>query len=697
MDRSAVPYVVIACILVLLCCLCGVVLVSAGIIFRTNLNEVRDVFEEFKDSAPPTREVVLQPDESIKPTMEPAPPEPTLNLQPEVVHPKESPARGSDGTLQTLENTIVPINDRVELARRLEGKTDIPLALDPVTQTLAVGTRESFWVLDTDNDEIFQVNATLRYVTPHTYFWIEDSVQYSERDLRKLAETFEDQIYPTNRSYFGSEWTPGVDGDPHLYIIYATGMGGRVAGYFSSADEYHPLAHENSNMHETFVLSADNSALDREYTYGTLAHEFQHMIHWYQDRNESTWLNEGFSELAAFINGYDPGGFDGLYAGAPDIQLNDWPKDPSQSAPHYGASFLFVVYFLDRFGPNATQLLVQHPGNGMSSVDAVLESLSIQDYMTGESTGADDVFLDWTLASYLKDERVFDGRYTYHNYRKAPQAGDTESFDSCPVTLQTRDVSQYGVDYIRFDCRGDYTLQFRGATDVEVVPAYPHSGDFAFWSNKGDDSDMTLTRAFDFRDYSGPLTLSYWTWYDIEEDWDYVYLESSLDGESWQIMTTPSGTAEDPIGNSFGWGYTGLSGTEGTWLREEVDLSEFAGKQVQIRFEYITDANVHWEGFLIDDITIPEIGYHTDFEVDDGGWEAAGFVRIQNQLPQTFRLALIEDGKPTRVMYLELSEDNTLELPLSLGGDVDEVVLVVTGTTRFTRQRAIYQFELVAE
>jgi hypothetical protein len=240
-------------------------------------------------------------------------------------------------------------------------------------------------------------------------------------------------------------------------------------------------------------------------------------------------------------------------------------------------------------------------------------------------------------------------------------------------------------------------LHFRGAADVEVVPAYPHSGDFAFWSNKGDDSDMTLTRTFDFRDHSGPLTLSYWTWYDIEKDWDYVYLESSTDGESWQIMTTPSGTAEDPVGNSFGWGYTGQSGSEGTWVREEVDLSEFAGMQVHLRFEYITDSNVHGEGFLIDDITIPEIGYQTDFEVDSGGWEAAGFVRIQNQLPQTFRLALIEDGKHTRVVYLELGEENTLELPLSLGGDVDEVVLVVTGTTRFTRQKAIYQFELIAE
>jgi hypothetical protein len=43
-------------------------------------------------------------------------------------------------------------------------------------------------------------------------------------------------------------------------------------------------------------------------------------------------------------------------------------------------------------------------------------------------------------------------------------------------------------------------------------------------------------------------------------DYDYVYLMASLDGENWQILTTPSGTASDPTGNNQGWGYTGLSG-----------------------------------------------------------------------------------------------------------------------------------------
>ena len=38
-------------------------------------------------------------------------------------------------------------------------------------------------------------------------------------------------------------------------------------------------------------------------------------------------------------------------------------------------------------------------------------------------------------------------------------------------------------------------------------------------------------------------------------------------------------------------------------------------------------------GWAIDDISIPEIGYHTDGETGDDGWRAAGFVRIANVLP----------------------------------------------------------------
>ena len=110
------------------------------------------------------------------------------------------------------------------------------------------------------------------------------------------------------------------------------------------------MVHEYSNAHEMFVLDADHVDLGEEFAYSVLAHEFQHMIHWNIDRNEDTWMNEGASELAAFLNGYSIGGHDRIFAQKPDTQLNVWRDNASGSTENYGASFLFMTYFLDRFG-----------------------------------------------------------------------------------------------------------------------------------------------------------------------------------------------------------------------------------------------------------------------------------------------------------------------------------------------------------
>jgi bacillopeptidase F (M6 metalloprotease family) len=140
---------------------------------------------------------------------------------------------------------------------------------------------------------------------------------------------------------------------------------------------------------------------------------------------------------------------------------------------------------------------------------------------------------------------------------------------------------------------------------------------------------MSLTRSFDFSNVSGPLSLDYWTWYDLEEDYDYLYLSVSTDGENWQILTTPSGTPLDPTGNSYGWGYNGRSGGGDTaqWIEESIDLSQFAGQVVQV--PSITSQMPQERGrILLDDISSLK-STTSDFEADaavgNGGW-----VRIEN-------------------------------------------------------------------
>ncbi|MDH5606917.1 MAG: hypothetical protein OEY93_08520, partial [Anaerolineae bacterium] len=334
-------------------------------------------------------------------------------------------------TIETLQNTVVPFNDPVDLARRLKGLENVPDLLIDVNAPHKVGEKMEFNITNTSTNKNFKTKAVLEYVTDHSYFWVQEGVNFNANHLEALAEAFENDIYPTNREFFGSEWSPGVDGDNHIYILYVKGTGANNAGYFSSSDSLHPLAHENSNAHETFVFNADNVSFDDEFTYGVLAHEFQHMIHWNLDRNEESWINEGFSEVATLLNGYDPGGFEYAYINNTDLQLTDWPNNPNATTPHYGASFLFLTYFLDRFGEHATQALVAHPDNGIESVDKVLADIEAQDPLTGEAIGADDVVMDWAITNFLLDPKVSDGRYFYNNYPNAPKAPASQGYPDC--------------------------------------------------------------------------------------------------------------------------------------------------------------------------------------------------------------------------------------------------------------------------
>ena len=658
MESNNTTKIVGGIVAVLLCCT-GAVVLAAGYVMYQAYQRIPEI------PLPPTN--VFET------------PQPT----PEIELP--TPDSISTSTVEILANTIVPENDPYELACRLQSICNVSTTVP--SKSYKLGDQETFWVSNVDTVENFQATATLRYVGDYIYFWIENGVSYDESDLKRLADTFENQMYPTNREFFGSEPNPGIDGDPRIYILYVRGTGFSNAGYFSTPDMYNPLVKEYSNAHEMFFFNADNVLLSSEEAYATLAHEFQHMIHWNTDRNEDIWINEGFSVVSQFLLGY-PTQYDWRYVADPDYNLTDWSADGS-NIPHYGQSFLYLAYFLDRFGEEATKEIVQRPENGLASIDQTLAELNITDPQSGQLITADDVFMDWAATMWLQDSSVGDGRYRYNNYPEAPKISVSDFISTCPGSA-SGSVNQYGIDYFTINCAGVYTLRFNGSTVARLLPADANSGRYAFWSNKGDESNMTLTREFDFTNLTAPITLSYSMWYDLETDYDYVFVEASTDGQTWQILTTPSCTTEDPSGNSYGCGYNGQTGA---WTPEQVDLSQFAGQKVQIRFEYITDAAVNGEGFLLDDVRVDAAGYQSDFEADDGGWVAEGFARVENILPQTYRLSIIIKGDTTTVTQIPVNADQTAEFPLSLKPG-EEAILIVTGTTRYTRLPAAYQIEV---
>ncbi|HEU4746417.1 MAG TPA: hypothetical protein VFS61_14340, partial [Anaerolineales bacterium] len=325
----------------------------------------------------------------------------------------------SSETIEILTQAQVPENDPYELACRFQAICNVPTVVQ--AKSYQVGDREKFWVSNSDTAEHRQGDFTLLYATPHSYFWAEDGVDVNQRDVRALMDTFEEKIYPTDREFFGSEANPGVDGDPHIYVLYANDLGSNIGGYFSSSDSYNPLVKKYSNAHETYVLSS-NQPLEDEYAYGTLAHEFVHMIQDASDRNDVSWINEGFAEVGSFLNGYDVGGGPFVYAESPDLQLNAWADNSSPDfGSHYGQSFLYLAYFLDRFGEEASKALTNNPENDIASVDKTLAELNITDPGTGAVITADDVFVDWAVTMHLLDGSVGDGRYEYKNYPGAPQ------------------------------------------------------------------------------------------------------------------------------------------------------------------------------------------------------------------------------------------------------------------------------------
>jgi len=675
---------VVACV-----CLCVAALAATGYAFFQSTAAFATQLVDFETPVDfPTQVVFETPGPEDTPDEQATP---GLNL---TVVP--TPVENTGETLAALEGEIIPESNIRELAIRLRGIPDIPETVSDTPADYALGTTLTFNVSNTDTDQNFTVEATLLYKTDNVYFFAEDGVQVDQDGVQTLVDDFQNNAYPTNREFFGSEWNPGVDGDPRLFILYASGLGFSIAGYYSSADEYSVLAHDFSNEKEMFYINADTTGPGDASLPGTLAHEFQHMIHWYHDRNEETWMNEGSSVMAEFLNGFGADGFDAAFTSSPDLQLNSWSSNPSSdpdTIAHYGAGFLFMTYFLDRFGTESTKALVGDPNNGMRAVDAVLTAEGITDPLTGQPITSDDVFADWTIANFLADDSVADGRYFYHNYADAPQVNrPTDSFDTCPVEV-SEDVHQFAADYYELDCGGSVTLTFQGSQQVQVIPTEPNSGRYAFWGHRNDESDTSLTHAFDLTGLDS-ATLTYNAWWELEEDWDYVYvIISTDDGATWAMIETPSGTDTNPVGNNLGWGYTSYSGggdEAGEWFEESLDLTPYVGQPVLIRFEYVTDAAVNWAGFMLDDVRIDAIGYSTDFEADEGGWDGQGFVRMDNLLPQEFLIQIIHQDGDTTVERVQLDASNHLSLDLDLSGG--PVILVVSGVTPFTTELATYQF-----
>ncbi|MDI7275649.1 MAG: immune inhibitor A [Anaerolineae bacterium] len=609
------------------------------------------------------------------------------------VPPTSQPPRAHD-TGAAIAAAHVPQRDSRLLAQRLRPATGpIPLVVSAEPPPSQVGDVARFWVSNSDTLEMFQVTATLRYVSEHAEIWVQDGLAFDQVGLERAAQHFDERIYPTVHRYFGSEWTPGVDGNPRITILNARFSG--AAGYYSSQDEVSRQVNPYSNEREMIYVNADAAFPGTTRYAAIVAHEFQHMVHYHQDANEDSWVNEGCSELAAWLCGFGATGAVGSFGRRSDTQLNNWVLSPDEDPlPHYGASYLWLGYFLQRLGPDVLKSTIAEQANGIEGFERVLSQ-------TPDAPALDDLFADWVVANLLDDRSLVEGRYGHEAAEARISMAATHR--ELPVD-EAGSVSQYGTDYIAIARQdGPVRIEFAGDPKVAVVPNEPYQGRLMWWSNRGDMSNTSLTRAFDLSRVR-QATLRYAIWYELEDGWDYAYVEVSTDGgATWKLLTTPHTTEYNPNGNAFGPGYTGFSGhppgsetrLTAQWVREEIDLSSYAGQQILVRFEMATDDAVNLPGLCIDDISVPEIGFVDGAESELAGWEAEGFVRIDNELPQSFLVQVIEQGLEVRIQRLRLDGGQRGILTVDgFGRGTQQAILAVSGLTRHTTETAGYRYSI---
>ncbi|RKT54321.1 immune inhibitor A domain-containing protein [Saccharothrix australiensis] len=152
----------------------------------------------------------------------------------------------------------------------------------------------------------------------------------------------------------------------------------------------------------------------------------------------------------------------------------------------------------------------------------------------------------------------------------------------------------------------------------------PFAGSRMWWSDKGNDLDNSMTRSVDLTGKStAELTLK--ARFDIEEDFDYLYVEAANPDGSW---TQLDGTVDGrPFLRDSGAAPAIGGSTKGRWVDVRVPLNAYAGKDTKLRFAYRTDGGLALQGFFADAVTVTADGVPL---LEDGaetgtGWALKGF------------------------------------------------------------------------
>jgi hypothetical protein len=335
------------------------------------------------------------------------------------------------------------------------------------TTAYIVGSTKQWYAddLSLTNGPRYLVPSTCKAVGTNCYIFVEDASWTSGRVNQTAVDSvriYFDSKTPANPSKgifemdtaaFGNP--PDVDDDPKIIILMldikdgyssSSSGGGYIEGYFFSFNEINPTTpgYSTSNFAEIFYL--DTNPLDLTTTSGlysglsTLAHEFQHMIHFNYDRSEITFVNEGCSTLAEVNCGF-PIYSQSYYSIEPDHYLFDWRRsDGTAVLTDYSRAARFFVYMRDQVGMGLFKPLVASTLTGTAGIDAGFQAINSTLRFT-------DILKNWFIANIL-DDRTIDPKYGYI-YSNLPKSVGRICLNP-NVSLTTDTVQNYAVQYVTF-------------------------------------------------------------------------------------------------------------------------------------------------------------------------------------------------------------------------------------------------------
>jgi hypothetical protein len=166
-----------------------------------------------------------------------------------------------------------------------------------------------------------------------------------------------------------------------------------------------------------------------------------------------------------------------------------------------------------------------------------------------------------------------------------------------PVAYELTELE--GLAGVTDSCEAGDTLWTLDGFSLSSTLSY--AGNYSFYSGMGNNLYNTMAMSTIYPFGLGD-TLTCRLWYDIETDWDYAYLEASLDqGIIWKTVPGNLTTTDNPNGTNRG---NGITGNSIGWVYAEFYLDDLGAvwdnAVLLIRFSYVTDDYVEEAGIYVD-------------------------------------------------------------------------------------------------